>query len=140
MNARAIKKKRARMKTAVAYLQNYMSTYSGQVGYEDYADETLIDDVLYGLGMALDPENNQYGNGFMRFKGILMEHLAGKPKYLTADQLTEPGYYWWLPEKSPSSDWRSGEWMICPLPEAKSPKPKKGGVFVGPLKAPTKKG
>ena len=75
MNVRATKRKHARMKTSVAYLQKYMDTYPDQVGYENYSDKTLIDDVLYGLGVALDPENNRYANGFMRFKNVLREHL-----------------------------------------------------------------
>jgi len=139
MNARATKGKRARMKTTVAYLQNYMSTYSDQTGYEDYSDETLINDVLYGLGMAIDPENNQRANGFLRFKDILIEHLVGKPKYLAADQLTEPGYYWWLPATFQDDPGLPENWSIRNWHPDDSTRPR-SGLFVGPLKAPVKKG
>lgn len=67
-------KKRRRMKAAVEYLQKYMATYDKQFGYQDYRDETLIDDVLYGLGVALGREH-QFADGFAKFKAKLRAHL-----------------------------------------------------------------
>jgi hypothetical protein len=65
------------MRDAVAKLADYMATYDRQHGYEDYQDATLIDDVLYGLGIALDPQMHQYANGFQKFKEeILLPHLG----------------------------------------------------------------
>lgn len=43
-----------KMRAAVASLQSYMAGYDKQPSYETYSEETLIDDVLYGLGIALD--------------------------------------------------------------------------------------
>ena len=60
------------MKEAVAYLQKYMATYDKQYGYLDYRTETLIDDVLYGLGAALNADY-QYADGFRKFKARLVE-------------------------------------------------------------------
>jgi hypothetical protein len=68
--------KQKRMKKAVEYLKNYMNTYSNQVGYLDYTDETLIDDVLYGLGVALGPKRYAFAQGFCKFKARLRDHLA----------------------------------------------------------------
>jgi hypothetical protein len=64
-----------RMEKAVAYLKHYISTYDRQYGYLDYRDETLIDDILYGLGVALDERAHQFADGFDRWKGKLREHL-----------------------------------------------------------------
>lgn len=63
-----------KMKVAVAALQSYMASYDKQHGYESYSEETLIDDVLYGLGIALD-SSNAYANGYEKFKARLISHL-----------------------------------------------------------------
>lgn len=67
-------KQRRRMKKAVEHLQKYMMTYSNQAGYLNYSDETLIDDVLYGLGVALN-ERYRYRDGFDLFRQRLFEHI-----------------------------------------------------------------
>lgn len=63
-----------RMQDAVAYLKDYMGTYDKQYGYLDYSDDTLINDVLYGLGVALDPRN-KFADGFAAFKKVLLDRL-----------------------------------------------------------------
>ena len=62
---------------AIEYLQDYIGNYATQEGYESYSVATLIDDVLYGLGVALD---NKYScaHGYDLFKERLRKHL--KPK------------------------------------------------------------
>lgn len=70
------KKQRKRMEAAVASLRSYMSSYNNQAHYEDYTDQTFIDDVLYGLGVALDPEAHRFATGFDRFKAQLVKHLT----------------------------------------------------------------
>jgi hypothetical protein len=64
-----------RMEKAVAYLKDYIGTYDRQYGYLDYRDETLIDDILYGLGVALGGDAHQFSNGFDKWKAKLREHL-----------------------------------------------------------------
>jgi hypothetical protein len=64
------------MEAAVSSLQRYMATYSEQPGYTGYSDRCFIDDVLYGLGRALEPK--LYGGnsqGFDAFKERLVAHL-----------------------------------------------------------------
>lgn len=68
-------KERKRMRDAVASLQSYMRTYSAQPCYMDYSDENFIDDVLYGLGEALD-QKYMFAEGFEEFKARLLEHLS----------------------------------------------------------------
>lgn len=57
-------------------------------------------------------------------------------KYLRQHEMTEPGYYWWLPsclEHEPEKDenWQVLSWH--PMNDARQ----KSGVFYGPLPAPT---
>lgn len=59
----------------VKFLQRYMETYDQQHGYENYTDRTLINDVLYGLGVALNPNEHQFANGFDKWKMELIDFL-----------------------------------------------------------------
>jgi len=65
------------MEDVVKRLQGYVKTYSNQPGYEDYADEMFINDMLYGIGIALDAKY-EFGNGHTLFKELLKEHLDDK--------------------------------------------------------------
>jgi hypothetical protein len=64
------------MPEVVEKLQKYVATYDQQHGYENFPDSILIDDILYGLGQALD-DNYQYADGFERFKDFLRDYLKG---------------------------------------------------------------
>lgn len=66
------------VKQAIEYLTKYMATYDKQAGYLDYADTTIIDDVLYGLGVAIGGREYQMANGYAKFRKRLAEHLANK--------------------------------------------------------------
>lgn len=68
--------RKTRMQLAVSSLQTYIATYDKQAGYQHYSDETFINDVIYGLGVALDPSGYAYADGFDRFKDRLRRHLA----------------------------------------------------------------
>ena len=69
-------RRRQHVEHAVRYLQHYMSTYTEQMYYRDYSDETIINDVLYGLGVALWGEDEHRGpSGFDRTVAKLREHL-----------------------------------------------------------------
>lgn len=63
------------IKHGVRLLQDYWGTYDMQLGYEDYRIGTLIDDALYGLGLAIDKERFKNAQGFDEFKAVLREHL-----------------------------------------------------------------
>ena len=67
-----------RMKLMVKYLQRYMETYDQQYGYENYTDTTFINDVLYGLGVAINPTEHQYAGGFDKWKMKLIELLKAE--------------------------------------------------------------
>lgn len=64
-----------RMKMIVEDFQNYVKTYSEQVAYQSYSDEVFLDDMLYGLGIAIGDEEFRYLNGYKHWKKILMNFL-----------------------------------------------------------------
>lgn len=66
------------MKNVVADLQKYIETYSSQPTYEEFSDEVFIDDIVYGLGVALS-EEYKFAPGFSDFKEVLLKHLLSDP-------------------------------------------------------------
>lgn len=72
-------KKQRRMKKAVAWLTEYMRSYNKQSGYMDYEDKTFVDDVLYGLGVALHGTEVSYASGYEKWKKMLRDHLVEAP-------------------------------------------------------------
>ena len=62
------------MPEVVAKLKKYMDTYDKQYGYENWSDDMLIEDVLYGLGAALGDEY-EYAVGYKKFKKFLLKHI-----------------------------------------------------------------
>ncbi len=65
-----------RMQRIVADLQRYAATYSDQQSFADYSDETFINDMLYGIGVALDREKYSFASGFVAFQEDLRRHLT----------------------------------------------------------------
>ena len=71
-------KKQTRMIGMASSMENYWNEYFSQPGYEDYTVKTFIDDALYGLGIAIDPEKYFAAQGYDKFKLVLLEHLTGE--------------------------------------------------------------
>ena len=65
-----------RMKLRVQFLQQYLATYDDQYGYENYTDAILINDILYGLGVAINAKEHQYVDGYEVWKGKLRYFLS----------------------------------------------------------------
>jgi len=61
-------KKQKRVVKIIKSLKHYINTYNRQIGYLDYSDETIIDDILYGLGTALDANKYSFFEGFRELK------------------------------------------------------------------------
>jgi len=76
------------MEEIVAKLQHYVETYDKQEGFEDYTDETLIDDVIYGLGAALGKEY-QFADGFRKFEARLVKHIKQKQDAAEAHRIKD---------------------------------------------------
>jgi hypothetical protein len=75
MNKREAERAKKRMRLIVGRLQEYVRTYSDQAHYEDYSDTIFIDDMLYGIGIALEPLGHEGASGFDRFKEVLRKRL-----------------------------------------------------------------
>ena len=80
-----------RVRRIVKKLQDYMSTYDQQPGYLNYTDETIIEDILYGLGIALEPKKHRCANGFSVFKKQLAKHLGFRAKGEAFSATKPPG-------------------------------------------------
>jgi len=70
-------KKRKRVKQIVDDLKEYINTYEKQHGYLDYSDEIIINDMLYGIGLAID-KKYKWHDGFEKFKKHLDENFINK--------------------------------------------------------------
>lgn len=65
----------AKVKKIISTFQKYVANYDGQMGYTDYTDETIINDIVYGLGTAFDNRKYTHLSGFVNFKKIVIRHL-----------------------------------------------------------------
>lgn len=70
----------ARMKSIVETFQKYVATYSDQKFYMNYEDRTFIADMLYGIGIAVDPQQYSFAGGFDKFKDALRAYLPANPE------------------------------------------------------------
>ena len=68
-------KREKQVKEGIEFLKDYIDTYDKQYGYERYTDTTIINDILYGLGVAIGGDKYRFANGFAKFKKVLREHL-----------------------------------------------------------------
>ncbi|WP_027855591.1 hypothetical protein [Marinobacterium litorale] len=57
-------------------LAKYWSTYNDQPGVAEYGEKTVINDALYGIGIALSDEY-LCADGFAKFKVDLKQYLDG---------------------------------------------------------------
>ena len=62
-------------KEVIDYLKDYINTYEEQANWQEYSETTIINDILYGLGVALD-DKYFAAQGFDKFKEKLRGHLA----------------------------------------------------------------
>jgi len=62
------------IKQAIKEMEDYVSTYTRQHGYERFSEQTFLDDMLYGIGISISGEY-RFAQGFDQFKQRLREHL-----------------------------------------------------------------
>jgi len=65
-----------KMRQIIKSMETYISTYKDQAYYEDYTTETFLNDMLYGIGVAIYPEKYQYSQGFEEWKDELRKFLG----------------------------------------------------------------
>lgn len=75
--AKKVDERQKKVKEGIEFLKDYMDTYNKQPGYLDYTDYTIIEDILYGLGVAIDKDKYSFANGFKDFKEVLINHIMG---------------------------------------------------------------
>lgn len=139
-----------RVQRAIACLKNYMDTYDRQVGYLDYSDDTIINDVLYGLGVALGGKKHMFADGFARWKAVLRQKLLVENRVETAhlthaqfgnlDEESRKAITAWrehlLQARAKSGDFelnevpRSGRWLSLKAKGKAAWKPKQGMVYL----------
>ena len=68
-------KAQKRMDQIVGDFQEYVETYSNQSNWRDYSDTIFIDDMLYGIGIALNRPDHEFGKGYDTWKEKLRAHL-----------------------------------------------------------------
>lgn len=66
------------MENVVADYSKYVNTYGDQGIAEHFGDDTFIDDMLYGMGTALD-EKYRFAAGFCDFREMILTHLLSDP-------------------------------------------------------------
>jgi len=69
-------KKQKRTMEIIESFQEYVKKYTQQVGCCDYTDTIIIDDMLYGLGLALDKDKYYAAPGYDEFKKYLVNYLG----------------------------------------------------------------
>ena len=57
-------------------MKNYIDTYPNQLGWELYTKDTVLNDLVYGIGIAIDKRKYQYGDGYDKFKKDLIKFLT----------------------------------------------------------------
>jgi hypothetical protein len=66
------------MARIVETFQQYVAVYSDQAGYVNYKDRTFIDDMIYGIGLAIDEKEYKWFDGYKRWKKYLRTEIIGK--------------------------------------------------------------
>lgn len=65
----------SRMNKIVRAFQEYVKNYDQQASYLDYEDRTFIKDMVYGIGIAIDPEGFRGASGCEQFNHEIRRHL-----------------------------------------------------------------
>ena len=62
---------------AVGFLTGYMLTYPEQPSYKDYMITTFLDDMLYGIGVSVCPDEYTGADGYEHFKVAIVNYIEG---------------------------------------------------------------
>ena len=73
--AKKLTAKNKRILKSVEFLQNYFNTYTTQTRYLEYSEKTLLDDCLYGIGVALWGKEMMFAQGYEKTKAKILEFL-----------------------------------------------------------------
>lgn len=56
-------------------MTNYLQSYPKQRCWESYSPETILNDLVYGIGISIDEKCYSYADGYRDFKRYLIEFL-----------------------------------------------------------------
>lgn len=56
-------------------MKDYINTYDNQFSWETYSYKTILDDMLYGIGISLFGDKYRFNNGYFEFKKFLIDFL-----------------------------------------------------------------
>ena len=60
----------------IAAMKHYIDTYPNQRSWELYTYSTILNDLIYGIGIAIDKEKYEFADGYKEFKKHLIEFLT----------------------------------------------------------------
>jgi len=60
----------------IAAMKHYIDTYQDQLGWKQYSKETMLADLVYGIGIAMDRDKYEFADGYNEFKKDLIEFLT----------------------------------------------------------------
>ena len=93
-NPKRLSKEQKKVKEFVEYMQTYWNTYTEQSSYINFNENTLINDALYGIGVALNKEEYQWRQGFDKFKKHLKENYLDTIEILEEEE-KDGKIFWW---------------------------------------------
>lgn len=59
-------------------LKHYVNTYTPDTCFNN--GNVFVDDILYGLGVAIDAEKYSFANGYSEFKKLLVNKLVSNER------------------------------------------------------------
>lgn len=68
-----LEQREKRNKQIIKYMKDYINTYDSQAHFKSYEDETIIDDMVYMIGVAL--YNLKGVDGYGKWRKILIEYM-----------------------------------------------------------------
>jgi hypothetical protein len=60
---------------AIEHLKHYINTYDCQYEYINYSEQTIIEDIIYGLGSSLNKVEYSFATGLTKFKQVIYNHI-----------------------------------------------------------------
>ena len=60
----------------IAAMKHYIDTYPDQLGWKQYSKETMLADLVYGIGIAMDRDKYEFADGYDAFKKFLIDFLT----------------------------------------------------------------
>ena len=60
----------------IAAMKEFIDTYPDQIGWQEYTKDTVLNDLIYGIGVAIDHDKYSFAMGYRYFKKDLIKFLT----------------------------------------------------------------